>query len=133
MARIDWVEQRLEVWALWRARGRRGEALGIKPQPTWRGYVAPVDREPQAIVPVDDNECWRTERAVHQLQPPLVETVEAYYLHGSLAVRHWLGISKGTLSQRLTLAHARLADLLRDPHARLAEVPGSIVERGFKP
>lgn len=133
MARIEWVEQRLEAWALWRVRGRRGPSLGIKPQPTWRGYVAPVNREPQAIVPVHDHECWGTEQAVKQLDDELRRTVEGYYLHGSLAVRGWLGISRSTLSQRLTLAHARLAELLRDPHAALARVPGSIVEQGFKP
>lgn len=133
MARIEWVQQRLDAWALWRIRGRIGRGMGIKPHPMWRGYVAPMDRQPQAIVPVDDEQCWRTEHAVRALASPLLETVEGYYLHGSLAVRDRLGISRATLSLRLTDAHAQLAELLRDPRATAAQVPGSIVERGFKP
>jgi hypothetical protein len=53
MARIEWVRQRLENWALWHERGRGG-GLGYATQSVL--LAERVDGDRQAFVPVDEIE-----------------------------------------------------------------------------
>lgn len=113
MARIEWVEQRLDAWALWIIRGRR--CGGGSVHPMWRDAPPDPNEIHEARVPVDEEECWLTDRQVRALPDPLAETVGAYYLHGSIYARDRLKISSSLLSQRIQDAHRRLAEALRRP------------------
>lgn len=105
MAKIDWVQERLERWAEWVARGgaRCGGTL-----PMFKGMPVDSARPLQGIV-LDDTECWKTATSVKALPEPLSTTVSGYYTRGSLATQEALGISRAVLSQRIDRAHRLLA------------------------
>lgn len=108
MARIEWIHHRLERWSMWVARGRGASSAGSACHPMWRG--ARVDgevREP--VVPINEQECWKTEAAIKALPSPLAETVAQYYLNDSARARKVLCISSSVLSQRLDRAHVELS------------------------
>lgn len=105
MAKIDWVQDRLERWAEWlcRSGGTSGGTL-----PMFRGD--PVDMaRPLLQYALDETECWKTGEDVNNLPAPLPETVVAYYLSGSMAAQDRLSISRAVLSQRIGKAHTLLA------------------------
>lgn len=111
MARIDWIEERLQNWALWKvARGAGvmgysaadlGGANGGR-----SGYVT-------AAVPILDAEAAATDDAVHRLYPGgLCLTVTAFYCapggHKEKAGK--LCCSVATMYARVDQAHRQLAD-----------------------
>lgn len=83
MARIEWVRQRLENWALWHERGRGG-GLGYATQSVL--LANPVDGgEREAFVPCDEIEAAETEEAVESLKlgyGHLHKTLQLFYLRG---------------------------------------------------
>lgn len=66
MARIEWVKQRLENWALWKEREGAG-GLGFAHQSVLLSDPSSGYRE--SIIPVDDNDGALTDKAVHALRP----------------------------------------------------------------
>jgi hypothetical protein len=83
MARIEWVRQRLENWALWHERERSG-GLGYATQSVL--LANPVDGgDREAWVPVDEIEAAVTDLAVESLKlghGHLHKTLELFYLRG---------------------------------------------------
>lgn len=106
MAKIDWVQDRLERWAEWLARGGEHRS-GVLPMFT--GMPADISR-PLHGLRLDDGECWKTGDDVANLPEPLPLTVSHYYLSGSMAAQDRLSISRAVLSQRIDRAHKLLAD-----------------------
>ncbi|TAK97056.1 MAG: hypothetical protein EPO09_04935 [Aquabacterium sp.] len=108
MARIEFVEQRLNLWAEWVHRGRSGLGGGMLAM--FNGEA--IDSgPPTARIPLNEEECWNTEASVLKLEQPLQDTVVLYYLSGTLAVRSKLDISDAVLSKRLDKAHRVLSAL----------------------
>ncbi len=106
MAKIVWVEDRLNLWAEWVVRGRCGVGGGMlamfNGEPTDHGT-------PQARIPLNEEECWNTEAGIKQLDQPMQDTVVLYYTSGTFAARDRMDISSAVLSQRLDHAHRLLS------------------------
>lgn len=66
MARIEWVKQRLNNWALWKAR-EMGGGLGFATQSVL--LAEPRDGYRESIIPVDDVDAGLTDTAVESLRP----------------------------------------------------------------
>jgi hypothetical protein len=115
MARIDWIDARLNNWARWRIGGRSG-GLGYShvqleaPVVDGGGYDTP------AIIPVDDAEASITDQAVMTLPSELRRTVEVMYVHpGGVATKlELLAIARPTLYARLDAADRLIASWLGD-------------------
>lgn len=112
MARIDWVKNKLENWALWAAR-ERGGGLGFATQSViLRGDL--VDESRQARIPVDEVEASVTDQAVSSLAAAhraQQDTLVAYYIDGRSAVgiAQIFSISESTVHSRLASADRLLA------------------------
>lgn len=125
MAKLQWVDQRLNLWAEWVGRGKRGG--GAATHPMWR--TVPSDGlKAEAAIPLNEEECWHTDKAVQQLPHFLRETIALYYLSGTLCVLDKMNISRSTLSQRITTAHLLLADLIGVKPISAVSLPGSFTE-----
>ncbi|RZI82611.1 MAG: hypothetical protein EOP38_15470 [Rubrivivax sp.] len=120
MAKIEWVEQRLERWAEWTVRGG-GDSGGVLPMFTGGGGTRVL-----AGLTLDETECWKTARDVAALPVPLPETVTQYYTSGSMAAQDRLSISRDVLAKRLARAHKHLADAWQTVGATEDQLP-----RGF--
>lgn len=140
MARLEWMEHRLNNWARWRLT-RGGGVLGYAgvdlsdPTPGVRDPYAPVS------VPTSDVEASETQDAVNQLSPPeLKRTLEVFYLgRGGIrdkAVR--LRCAESTVYARVEQAHHQLAGILslkqsraRDERARVELLQRGVAAGGF--
>jgi DNA-directed RNA polymerase specialized sigma24 family protein len=113
MARIDWIEQRLQNWVRWRlsrGSGQLGYAsvdlTNLADSDAGRdGYIT-------ATIPTSDIEAAATEDAVVRLPSELKATVECVYLGaGTLREKmRRLAIAEPTLHTRIGRAHRLLAD-----------------------
>lgn len=119
MARIEWVEERLQVWARWKiARGSGdmgyssvdlGGANGGR-----SGYVT-------AAIPMLEVEAAETDEAVQGVHPgELRLTVTEYYCGpGGIEEKMLrLGCAKATLMRRIEQAHEQIAGHIREVRAR---------------
>jgi hypothetical protein len=82
MARIEWVKQRLENWALWKERERSG-GLGFSTQSVL--LSDPVDRGREMPLPVLEIEAEQTNQAVESLKlgrGHLYVTLQYIYIKG---------------------------------------------------
>lgn len=131
MAKIEWVDQRLDVWAKWVVNGR-SLVSGAGCHPMWRDMPPDPAQTYEARVPINEEECWRTEQAVQALPVELAQTVAAYYLHGTYFAQDRLSISRAVLSQRLDRSHRLLAQSLARV-GPVSEQPPSSWERSFTP
>ncbi len=117
MARVEFVEQRLNNWAMWKLRG--GSILGYAGVDLSKAGQA---RDPYAEVPVpiNDVEASETDDAVLRLPRDLLATVLEYYLgKGGLAEKcARLCCAKATLMARIERAQRVLADHF---HAQIAK------------
>lgn len=122
MARIDWIEERLQNWARWRlARGGSGvmgyAAVNLVDSDAGRsGYIT-------AAVPISDAEAAATDEAVQRLSPRgLVLTVfEVYCGRDGLEDKaRRLSCSVATVHRRVEQAHEQLREhfLAREDKAR---------------
>lgn len=112
MARIDWIEARLQNWARWslvRGGGMLGYAgVNLADSDAGRdGYIG-------ATIPIGDVEASETDAAVRRLYPGgLALTVFAHYVgRGGIADKlKGLGfISEATYHRRIDQAHKQLAE-----------------------
>jgi hypothetical protein len=81
MARIEWVQLRLNNWALWRARNAAG-GLGF-PSESPLMHITSTDRYREARLPIDEVDACKTDRAIESLKPDkryLYETLYAMYV-----------------------------------------------------
>ena len=112
MPRLDWVEERLQNWALWKI-ARGGGELGYGGSDLGAanggrsGYIT-------AAIPIMEAEASATDDAVNGLVPAgTVKTVHEYYVgpggHQDKAVR--LGISVAAMYARIEKAHHQLAEM----------------------
>lgn len=119
MARIDWVEERLQVWARWkiaRGSGHMGFAsVDLGGSNGGRsGYVT-------AAIPLLDVEAAETDEAVQQLHPGgLRLTVHEYYCGpGGIDDKlKRLCCAKATLMRRIEQAHEQMAVHFRQVRER---------------
>lgn len=118
MAKIEWVEERLERWAEWTVRGG-GDSGGVLPMFTGGGGTRVL-----AGLTLDETECWKTARDVAALPFPLPETVTVYYTSGSMAAQDRLDISRSVLSLRISKSHALLAGAWQRVGELDAQLPG---------
>lgn len=120
MARIEWVEQRLQNWARWRLCEGAG-VLGYAAvnyadavNGGRRGYV-------EAAIPISDVDASETDQAIRRLHPPgLALTVEEVYV-GQGGIRDKalrLCCTEGTVHARIDQAHRQLATDLAAAQAR---------------
>jgi len=113
VARIDWVEQRLQNWARCKLM-RGGGVLGFAGVDLTRLADADSGRDGYitASIPVSEIESADTDQAVARLPSELRATVEAVYL-GNGTMREKcarLCIAEGTLHRRVDQAHRMLAE-----------------------
>ncbi len=110
MARIDWIEQRLQNWARWRLTSGSG-ALGFA---SVNLEQANMPREPYAEAPIPTSgiEAGETDDAVARLPSELRATVECHYLgRGTQAEKlARLCCTRATLYARVERAHHLLAE-----------------------
>ena len=114
--RIEWVKYRLENWALWKERERRG-GLGYATQSVLLSEV--VDRYREIPLPVDDIDAELTNTAVESLRPSrphLHTTLYLIYVDG-VGVRESarrMGRAESTIKANLDQADHALSQWFRD-------------------
>lgn len=114
---IDWVNDRLIEWARWlRADSDGGRGYQLSSMNRWYRPGFADGSSSAAVIPINDIQASRTNRAVMALQPMRRSVVELYYVSGyqtTLAMAERLKISSGAFYGRLHAAHLELDDLLR--------------------
>lgn len=110
MARIEWVEERLQEWARWRI-ARTGGDMGYGSSDLGAanggrsGYVT-------ATIPIEETRASATDDAINRLVPAgTVLTVHVYYVGagGHQDKAKHLGISVAAMYARIDKAHQQLA------------------------
>lgn len=118
MARIRWVQQRLENWAVW-SRTRDSGALGYPKQSAFV-RLAPTGSAWGSTIPTDSLDAALTDQAVQSLRfthGHLWLTLKSHYVEGFeiLRVAKQLAVAPSTVKLRLETADAKLAEWF---HAR---------------
>lgn len=122
MARIEWVAQRLENWALWHER-ESGGALGFASQSSFLSEAATSGFR-EATVPVDDVDACITNDAVESLKPDrehLYRTLHLMYLKGAgiKETARAMSRAESTIHAQLGQADVYLAEWFRDRKHRM--------------
>jgi hypothetical protein len=110
MARIEWVEQRLQNWSRWVA--TRGSGMMGYASVNLADADAGRDGYASAAIPVSDVEASETHEAVERLPSELKATTCEVYL-GAGGIKDKLKrlyCSEATLHRRIEQAHRLLAD-----------------------
>lgn len=112
MARIEWVKNRLENWALWAAR-EQGGGLGFASQSVLLREDS-GNAEHKARVPIDEVEASVTDQAVSSLlatHRDFHATLVAHYIQSrsAIGVAEQLGVGVATVYARLASADRLLA------------------------
>ena len=112
MARIEWVKQRLDNWALWKDREANG-GLGF---PSSSSFLREIDSGyREAIIPIDDCDASVTNDAVeslkHSAKHHLYICLQAIYVQdaGIRAAALQLGKAESTIKAQLEAADRALA------------------------
>jgi len=118
MAKIEWVELRLQNWARWRLAHGGDGCLGyaavdlLSAGESRRGYV-------EAVVPISDVEATDTDAAINTLVSTDRLAVYVWYVHpGGLQARaDAAGCALSTLKARVAQAHRVIGDYIMDLQA----------------
>lgn len=128
MARIGWIENRLDNWARWSTE-RASNGLGFPRQSAFlRAASAPRTGTSRNSVPTNDLDALQTERAVQALRGVngvLHAAVVHHYLHdvsGQALADRLGGVSVRRAYQRIEEAHKVLADWFAAQRAAAAKV-----------
>jgi hypothetical protein len=130
MARIEWVQQRLENWARWHANTSSG-GLGYATQAAFLAIAAGRDHANQARIPIDEIEASTTDEAVEALKlgyGHLHQTLRLFYLKGvgikgtAQTMRRAESTIKAQLAQADALLAAWFTDRKRRKEAESAEL-----------
>ena len=118
MARIRWVQQRLDNWAVW-SRTRESGALGYPRQSAFV-RLAPSGSAWGATIPTDSLDAALTDQAVQSLRfthDHLWLTLKVHYVEGLeiYRVAKQLAVAQSTVKLRLETADVKLAEWF---HAR---------------
>lgn len=132
MARIEWVKQRLENWALWVERGGDG-ARGFYTSSSFTWEAVDTSGYRDVPIPVDEVEAAQTDLAVQALRVDkghLHRTIEVVYLEGESIRRAALKLycAESTVKARLEQIDHEIATWLRtkrEADERRARVTGS--------
>jgi DNA-directed RNA polymerase specialized sigma24 family protein len=110
MARVDWIEQRLQNWARWRLSGAMG-ALGYA-SVDLQAAMVDCDESRGPAIPTIDCEARETDSAIGLLASELKATVLQVYLgRGGMADHaRRLCCTRATIDQRIWRAHRILAE-----------------------
>jgi hypothetical protein len=141
MARIQWVAQRLENWALWKDREASG-SIGYASRssflrdPGGGGYR-------DAQIPVFDENASITDQAVQSLKadrPAHHETLQLYYIGGpkqpkltALDVARKHGVSERTVHTRLEECDRAIARWLDERAENAKRVSATFVQTSARP
>lgn len=131
MARIDWVQTRLENWARWHA-SMNGGGLGFASQAAFLRLVVDESRGASAI-PVDEVEASITNDAVEALKVGyghLHQTLRLYYLKGAgiRGTAQTMRRAESTIKAQLAQADALLAGWFAE-RKRRKEAEGAELRR----
>ncbi len=113
MARIRWVQQRLENWAAW-SRAQDSGALGYPKQAAFV-RLAPSGTAWGSTIPTDSLDAALTDQAVQSLRfthGHLWLTLKVHYVEGLeiFKVAKQLAVAQSTVKLRLETADAKLAE-----------------------
>jgi DNA-directed RNA polymerase specialized sigma24 family protein len=128
MARIDWVEQRLKNWALWKAR-EDGGGRGFSSTTSFL-HDADTSRYRESQIPVDEVESSVTNEAVETLEAHLRDTVRMIYLEdtGVRGAARRLNRAESTIHSHLGQADAYLARWFVDRKRRQEEARAQMLK-----
>jgi len=118
---IIYINNRLNEWSRWRMSDKKLIADMLGAHSCWPEMLGEAEstetvRQVGTLVPLDENECCETDKAVCSLPRDLKETImECYPQRGtSEAIARRIGVSRDGLSIRINQAHARLLSILND-------------------
>lgn len=118
MARVEWVKQRFENWALWKERENRG-GLGFYTSSSFTWTMVDTSGYRELMSTVDDIEAQQTDAAVTSLlatQPQLHRTLVLIYLEDK-GIRNTAAImckAESTIKANLEKADHAVAAWLRE-------------------
>ncbi len=141
MAKIDWVERRLQNWGRW-SQERVSNGLGYPRSSTIaRAAGAPQHAEDRNVIPVNGLDAWETEQAVRALRytdGALHALVVLVYVQtrSTTDIGAALGIGARRVYQRLEDAHRELAKWFAErrnlysvaPMPRVPVVPDDLMD-----
>lgn len=112
MARIEWVKQCLENWAMWKVKEQAG-GHGFPSQSSFLGEAS-QDGYREAIIPIDDCDASVTNDAVEALKPArahLYACLYCIYVHdtGIRGAAFQLGKAESTVKAQLDAADHALS------------------------
>lgn len=118
MARIDWVKQRLENWALWKERESRG-GMGFYSMSSFLRVAVDRSHHDALLSTVDDIEAQETDKAVSSLlasHQQVHRTIVLIYLEdtGIRRAALLLGRAESTVKANLEKGDHLLAAWLRE-------------------
>jgi hypothetical protein len=122
MARIDWVQRRLENWARWHST-MNGGGLGFATQAAFLNEAVDCDTRQEARIPIDEVEASITNDAVEALKlgyGHLHQTLRLYYLRGEgiKGTARSMRRAESTIHAQLGQADALLATWFADRKRR---------------
>lgn len=131
MARIEWVEQRLQNWALWQAH-MMGDGLGYSSQSAFLNAGADPGRYRESSVPIDEVDAAVTDMAVASLKlghGHLHQTLHLYYLKGMgiTGTARAMRRAVSTVHAQLGQADALIATWFRDRNTKRQDKPAQCV------
>ncbi len=122
MARIKWVQQRLENWGMWASRGGAGSG-GYASQSILAGWVESDawarNRCGASVIPVSEAQALETDRAISSFKDTrraLARSLVLVYVmdFGVLEAAHRERVSASTMHARLAQADLAVAMWLED-------------------
>jgi len=129
MARIKWVQQRLENWGMWASRGGGGSG-GYPTESVLAAWAEAEDRQWSryrcggTVIPINESEAWEIDRAVASFKdtrPNMYEAVVLVYAYdfGVLEAAYRARVAESTMHARLAQADSAVAMWLEDRAAEL--------------
>lgn len=136
MARIDWIEQRLQNWARWKLM-QGGGVLGYAAVDL-QGVGSTAEPWAAAAIPVSDVEAGETDEAVQRLSPGglALTVIEHYTGRGGIKDKlARLCCAERTYHTRIDQAHRQLADHFnaRQERQRAERARVEALQRGVRP
>lgn len=106
------INEKLNNWAEWVVMGRKVVGLGY---PSSSAFTRLATSTNTWRAPIENEDAWAVEQAIHRLDPYLQKTVMQFYLHAGTADTHAkaLGIHRDTLYARIHSAHLRIMEWLQ--------------------
>ena len=113
MAKIEWIEQRLQNWARWRLRAGGEGPLGYASVELGGGANMGRSGYVEAAIPIGDVEAAETDSAIARLYPGglRLTVIEVYTGRGGMKDKaKRLACGESTIHARIDQAHKQLAE-----------------------